>query len=158
MRSRTHQIHKLRGPVQDAMLKVDKLTLMAALRAAGVTCVQVQYSGSGDEGGIHECNIEPESAPRTFDGIAVELQWSDILAGCIAEISAFAHSYNEDSLNEIAEDAIDASGYSSYGDNDGGGGTVRFNVEASETHPAGSIVVEHYWNVMTEEAQDAVVY
>ena len=155
------KINKLREAVDQAAYAANKMMTMEALSKAGIELVEVEYSGSGDEGSIDDVQYSPERPPQgfSFPAMGVEVEWSrDRRRDSIESISVFEGHINEDSLTEDADEAVEQAGFGGYQDNDGGGGKVFFHVKAEGQYPAGSIVVQHYFNVLHEEQQDAVVF
>jgi hypothetical protein len=88
--------------------------LLTKLRELGVTAVEAEYSGSGDEGQINELTAYRPSADPAEGKVEIELPAA---------------------LHEAADEALSGLLYAKYGswyDNDGGCGTVELDVATGQ--------------------------
>lgn len=98
------------------------------------TKVVISYSGGGDQGQVE--NVEVYVGKKALDEAAVsavEVEYYTIHGSWTPTGSTSAVSKKtatlHDAFEDLADDLIDAAGRGGYGNNEGGQGTVTFNVK-----------------------------
>lgn len=99
----------------------DRATVMAALKACGITKVVIRYDGYGDSGGVEECTVEGGKGQEslTVPVQTVILDWSS------AE-KTIQMAPLRDVLETLAMQYV-AVEHSGWENNDGGSGNVAFD-------------------------------
>lgn len=110
-----------------------KQELLDIMRSAGVKEVEIQYNGSGDEGGMTEVLYTMEDGAESnqlhpTDNASADPLWDD--------------------WESLHDRALEASGYDGYWNNDGGGGSMTLDVAS------GSLTVNHYYYETVQEDCD----
>ena len=117
----------------------DRATVMAALKACGITKVVMRYDGYGDSGGVEECAVEggqgQESLTTPIQTTLVD--WSS------AE-KTIQMSPLRDVLETLTMQYVDVE-HDGWENNEGGSGDVTFDPVAD------TITVSHTENYITHE-------
>jgi hypothetical protein len=129
-------------------MAANKELILSALKAAGVTSATVEYEGDGDSGGVTDTDFQRVSGCEKDLSfflaylIRAEYGWKKE-----SEFSIYIRRCGVcDAVQEFAEcDMVSYFGHSGYENNDGGRGTVTFDVER------GSIKLEHSDYIMETE-------
>ncbi len=90
--------------------------LLAELRRLGVTTVEAEYSGAGDEGQINAITAYGPSADPVEGGVKIEIEMTEALA---------------DAIDAALSDLLYAQ-HGSWYDNDGGCGTAELDVATGQ--------------------------
>jgi hypothetical protein len=120
--------------------------ILAVLKLDGVKEIEINYSGSGDEGQTDHIEMKP----------------SNIVCTKTINIQRRIH-YNKpetmtvsvpvrEILDEIGWDIVDSSIHTGFHNGDGGGGTIKIDVET------GKITLSHYDTIMTTQECDDIVF
>jgi hypothetical protein len=119
--------------------------ILAVLKLDGVKEIEINYSGSGDEGQTDHIEMKP----------------SNIVCTKTINIQRRIH-YNKpetmtvsvpvrEILDEIGWDIVDSSIHTGFHNGDGGGGVIKIDVET------GKITLSHYDTIMsTQDCEDIV--
>lgn len=101
-----------------------------ALQARGVTSVEIRYEGSGDSGGIEDRTVLPDGTDLSDEIMLLVADWHQekLVTKAMPLIEA---------LDETAMQLVERE-HGGWENNEGGGGTVTFDVEPRE------ILVEHH--------------
>jgi hypothetical protein len=117
----------------------DRATVMAVLKACGITKVVIRYDGYGDSGGVEECTVEGGQGQEslTVPVQTVILDWSS------AE-KTIQMSPLRDVLETLTMQYVDVE-HDGWENNEGGSGDVTFDPVAD------TITVSHTENYITHE-------
>lgn len=127
---------------ESAYIQHNKIEIVAALKAAGISALTVEYRGEGDEGHHFEIRTEPEEVADLQGFVTLKVVNAIFVAGKW-EASVVDQQFSlQDALEAFAEVLIDANGHSGYHDGDGGGGELVFDVDAN------TVAHEHYDTVI----------
>lgn len=122
----------------------NKTAILAALKGFGVVTAVVSYYGEGDEGSIVGIELTPADTPALSSMVTMKALSSSFNG----DSQEWTHHVSEKTLDldtalrDFAEDLIEFHGHSAYGDQDGGGGDVTFDVEGD------SVAHDHFDNVI----------
>lgn len=127
LRSR-HSLLEIMNDRLKAMIQFNKAPILAYLSAAGITAIEVSYSGSGDSSdgvdfeGLTECSvpIEVKRLHRAYDLDAKKWLESDALVAVPLE----------DALKDLLWGLVSLHGHSGWENGSGGGGTLKIDVQA----------------------------
>lgn len=95
----------------------ERTSLLTALRSNNITQVIANYSGSGDEGFIDEINFKPAEPDQPLRRLVDDFFWEDVIGG---------------------------SNYDGFHNNDGGYGTITWDITADK-------LVLHHHDYYTDE-------
>jgi len=138
--------------IETATMAANKELILSALKAAGIKSVEVEYEGDGDSGGVVDTTFyySPgcEKDPDEFSVYLIRSEYA--LWAKEPSVSIYLRRCDlRNAIQEFAEcDVVDYFGHSGYENNDGGRGTVTFDVEK------GSITLEHSDFIMSTEDYD----
>ncbi|GAB3588594.1 DUF6878 family protein [Acetobacter peroxydans] len=117
----------------------DRATVMAALKACGITKVVIRYDGYGDSGGVEECTVEGGQGQEslTVPVQTVILDWSS--AEKTIQMAPLREVLETLAMQYVAVE------HSGWENNEGGSGDVTFDPIA------GTITVSHTENYVASE-------
>ncbi|MFT9166454.1 MULTISPECIES: DUF6878 family protein [Acetobacteraceae] len=117
----------------------DRTTVMAALKACGITKVVIRYDGYGDSGGVEECRVE---GGQGQESLSVPVQ-TKLVDWSSAETTSHTAPLRE-VLETLAMQYV-AVEHSGWENNEGGAGNVAFDPIAD------TITVSHTENYISHE-------
>jgi len=145
--------------IEQELMKRNKPILLAALAQIGIATVRFEYSGSGDSGGFESLTIEPaagvddQAARAAYEVTDVKLWWTDTHAWSNAFKGRVLHQRTSTlakAIDDLSESLI-SSHYGGFENNEGGQGSVVFQVDPAE------IRIDHEWNVMSTESDQVIL-
>lgn len=105
--------------------------LFAKYMALGFTTLDIEYGGSGDDGGIEsQAMTDADECVRNDYHNKLELKDEEA-----------------DLANDLGYHILDKTGLEGYGNNEGGQGHIFIDLTS------GKVEVEHEWNVITTESE-----
>lgn len=117
----------------------DRATVMAALKACGITKVVIRYDGYGDSGGVEECTVE---GGQGQESLMVPVQ--TILVDWSTAEKTIQMTPLRDVLETLAMQYV-AVEHGGWENNEGGSGEVTFDPAAD------AIMVSHTENYIATE-------
>jgi hypothetical protein len=117
----------------------DRATVMAALKACGITKVVIRYDGYGDSGGVEECSVE---GGQGQESLAMPVQTA-IVDWPLAEKAIHTAPLRE-VLETLAMECV-AADHDGWENNEGGSGDVTFDPVAD------TITVSHTENYIASQ-------
>lgn len=109
-----------------------------ALQARGVTSVEILYEGSGDSGGIEDRTILPEGIDLSAEIILLVPDWHQ--EALVTKNMPLIEALEETAMQLVARE------HDGWENNEGGGGTITFDVEAREI-----LVAHHDYYIQRDE-------
>ena len=153
-----HKAPKPVRTVEQELIRRNRPVLLGALKELGLNQVNVDYSGSGDSGGIEQTRILPvgsdESIETTgaFNEHRVTIWWTDAFWSQPSRGAKFARKTMAlaEAIHEIAEELLDQH-FGGFENNDGGSGSVVFDAGEKQ------IRIDHDWNITTTEFEQVIL-
>lgn len=129
------------------VFEFNKNVAIAALRAAGVKLVTATYVGGGDSGEISSIECSNDDDDVDVSAIAVNYQLAEPTLNSSAtgwSIVAKEKSGSlRDLISQLTDDTVNEIDRTGYENNEGGGGTLTFDLGSSH---ASFVSVSHYDN------------
>jgi hypothetical protein len=129
----------LYGRRRRAAREMSKVSVMAALKACGITKVVIRYDGYGDSGGVEECSVE---GGQGQESLAMPVQTA-IVDWPLAEKAIHTAPLRE-VLETLAMECV-AADHDGWENNEGGSGDVTFDPVAD------TITVSHTENYIASQ-------
>jgi hypothetical protein len=136
-------------------IKINKASILNALKEIGAESACVTYQGEGDSGGVNGVEINPPDLMGKAQKNKVVL--FSVFAPWRKKDEPFSIVIAQEEINLVSamevftDNFIDFSGHSGYENNEGGGGDVTFLPEEDK------ITLNHYyWELVKEECENVL--